>query len=80
MGYQRAAATLRVRELQEGFRARVDAALAPPARQSIADLSAHLAADAHLTPAEFATYRHRLALYAKSSPQADFDWEPPSCA
>jgi threonine aldolase len=61
------------------FRARVDAELSP-ARQSIADLDRHFADDVHLTPAQFADYRHRLARYAKSSPQADFDWEPPSCA
>jgi hypothetical protein len=76
MGYQRAADRVRVRELQDGFRARVDALLTPPAAESIADLQQHFAEDRHLTPAEFADYRHRLAEYGRSCPVDELPFPP----
>lgn len=38
----------------------------PAAKQQISDLQQHFEADAHLTPAQFADYRHRLAEYGRS--------------
>lgn len=55
----------------------------PAAKQQIADLQAHIDAEAHLTPAQFAAYRQRIAEYARSGAapmQPALDLEPPSCA
>lgn len=65
--------------LADDFRARVTAELSPPAAVSIADLQQHIAADAHLTPSEFAAYQHRVERYRRSGAPDMFP-EPPSCA
>lgn len=55
----------------------------PAAQREIADAQAFLDADAHLTPAQFAHYRQRIAEYARSGSapmQPGLDLEPPSCA
>lgn len=38
----------------------------PAARAEIADLQAHLDADAHITPEQLADYRRRIAIYART--------------
>jgi hypothetical protein len=48
----------------------------PAAQREIADLQAHLDADRHLTPAEFADYRHRLAEYGRSCPVDELPFPP----
>lgn len=62
--------------LADDFRDRVHAELAPPAAASIADLQQHIAADAHLTPAEFAAYQHRVERYRRSCPQDELPFGP----
>lgn len=65
--------------LADGFCDRVRAELAPPARDSIADLAQHLADDVHLTPSQMAAYRHRVERYRRSG-EPDMFPEPPACA
>lgn len=77
MGYQRAAATVQVRELQKGFRDRVHAELSPKAAAAIADTQAYLdAGQPPLTPTERATYEHRIERYRRPAPQDELPFGP----
>lgn len=79
MGYQTAANRQRLRELQDGLRANVDALLRRPAADAIADTAEFLASGRAATPQELADIRHRLAAPRKSA-QPELNLEPPSCA
>jgi hypothetical protein len=58
------------------FRDRVRAELSPRAADAIADLKRHLDDDAHLSPSDFAAYRHRVEQYRRSTPQDELPFGP----